>query len=203
MKYLKLYFLFAFLSLVSCKTVQETTKVTEPEKTHILSDAEAKEIQGGMWIPSLLEGMNEDEMKLLGSNLTAKDIWDTNNSSIKDAVAIFGGGCTSEVISPNGLLLTNHHCGYSTIQSHSTVEHDYLKDGFWAKNYDEEIVSPGLKATFIKRIDDVTTQIFNGITDKMDETAKMKLINQNISKVSKSAVKEEWQSANVKSFYKG
>ncbi len=203
MKYLKLYFLFAFLSLVSCKTVQETTKVTEPEKTHILSDAEAKEIQGGMWIPSLLEGMNEDEMKLLGSNLTAKDIWDTNNSSIKDAVAIFGGGCTSEVISPNGLLLTNHHCGYSTIQSHSTVEHDYLKDGFWAKNYDEEIVSPGLKATFIKRIDDVTSQIFNGITDEMDETAKMKLINQNISKVSKSAVKEEWQSANVKSFYKG
>ncbi len=203
MKYFKVYLLVAFLSIVSCKTAQETTKVAVPEKAHVLTDAEAKEIQGGMWIPSLLEGMNEKEMKLLGSNLTAKDIWDTNNSSIKDAVAIFGGGCTSEVVSPNGLLLTNHHCGYSTIQSHSTVEHDYLKDGFWAKNYDEELVSPGLKVTFIKRIDDVTSQIFEGITDGMDEAAKAKLIDQNISKVTKAAVKEPWQTANVKSFYKG
>ncbi|RLD86202.1 MAG: hypothetical protein DRJ07_01355, partial [Bacteroidetes bacterium] len=143
MKYFKIYLLVAFLSIVSCKTAQETTKVAEPEKPIALSDAQAKEIQGGMWIPSLLEGMNEDEMKLLGSNLTAKDLWDVNNASIKDAIAIFGGGCTSEVVSPNGLLLTNHHCGYGTIQSHSTVEHDYLKDGFWAKSYDEEIVSPG------------------------------------------------------------
>ncbi len=203
MKYLKLYFLFAFLSIVSCKTAQETTIVTEPENQVVFSDAESKEIQGGMWIPSLLEGMNEDEMKLLGSNLTAKDIWDVNNASIKDAIAIFGRGCTSEVVSPNGLLLTNHHCGYSTIQSHSTVEHDYLKNGFWAKNYDEELVSPGLKVTFIKSIDDVTKQIFNGISDGMDVAAKRKLIDQNISKVTKSAVKEEWQTANVKSFYKG
>jgi len=203
MKYLKLYFLFAFLSIISCKTVQETTIVTEPENQVVFTDAEAKEIQGGMWIPSLLEGMNEDEMKLLGSNLTAKDIWDVNNASIKDAIAIFGRGCTSEVVSPNGLLLTNHHCGYGIIQSHSTVEHDYLKNGFWAMNYDEELVSPGLKVTFIKSIDDVTTQIFNGIGDGMDEAAKKKLIDQNISKVTKSAVKEEWQTARVKSFYKG
>lgn len=203
MKYFKIYLLVAFLSIVSCKTAQETTKVAEPEKPIALSDAQAKEIQGGMWIPSLLEGMNEDEMKLLGSNLTANDLWDVNNASIKDAIAIFGGGCTSEVVSPNGLLLTNHHCGYGTIQSHSTVEHDYLKDGFWAKSYDEEIVSPGLKATFIKRIDDVTSQIFEGVTDAMDEAAKMKLINQNINKVTKAAVKEEWQTANIKSFYKG
>ena len=203
MKHFKIFLLFAFLSIVSCKTAQETTKVTEPEKQHALTDAEAKELQGGMWIPSLLEGMNEKEMKLLGSNLTAKDIWDVNNASIKDAVAIFGGGCTSEVVSPNGLLLTNHHCGYGTIQSHSTVEHDYLKDGFWAKSYDEELVSPGLKVTFIKRIDDVTAQIFEGISDGMDEAAKAKLIDQNISKVTKAAIKEEWQTANVKSFYKG
>ena len=203
MKYFKIFLLFAFLSIVSCKTAQESTKVKEPEKQYALTDAEAKELQGGMWIPSLLEGMNEKEMKLLGSNLTAKDIWDTNNSSIKDAVAIFGGGCTSEVVSPNGLLLTNHHCGYGTIQSHSTVEHDYLKDGFWAKSYDEELVSPGLKATFIKRIDDVTSQIFEGISDSMDESAKVKLIDQNINKVTKAAVKEAWQTANVKSFYKG
>jgi hypothetical protein len=204
MKYFKLYLFIAVLGLASCKTTQETTKVTaQPEKAPVLSDAKAKEIQGGMWIPSLLEGMNEEEMKLLGSKISAKDIWDVNNPSIKDAVAIFGGGCTSEVVSPNGLLLTNHHCGYSTIQSHSTVDHDYLKDGFWAGNYGEELVSPGLKATFIIRIDDVTSQIFNGITDGMDEAAKMKLIDQNISKVTKAAVKEEWQSANVKPFYKG
>ena len=156
-----------------------------------------------MWIPSLLEGMNEEEMQLLGSNLTAKDIYDVNNSSLKDAIAIFGGGCTSEVISPNGLLLTNHHCGYGAIQSHSSVEHDYLKDGFWAKDYDEELPTPNLKATFIVRIDDVTSEVLAGITDDMDEAAKKKLTDQNITKATKSAVKEAWQSANIKSFYKG
>ena len=205
MKYLKLILIFAFLSIISCKTVQETTNTNtvEVEQPKVLSPEEAKEIQGGMWIPSLLEGMNENEMQLLGSKMTAKDIYDTNNSSLKDAIAIFGRGCTSEVISPNGLLLTNHHCGYSVIQSHSTVEHDYLKDGFWAKNYQEELLNPNLKATFIKRIDDVTDLIFKGVDDSMDEAVKMKLINQNISEVSKSAEKEEWQTANVRSFYKG
>ena len=89
--------------------------------------------QGGMWIPSLLEGMNEKEMKSLGSELSAKDIYDVNHSSLKDAIVHFNGGCTSEIISDSGLLLTNHHCGYGAIQSHSSVEHDYLEDGFWAK----------------------------------------------------------------------
>ena len=88
--------------------------------------------QGGMWIPSLLEGMNESEMQSLGSNLTASDIYDINNSSLKDAIAHFNGGCTSEVISPNGLLLTNHHCGFGQIQSHSSMTNDYIKNGFWA-----------------------------------------------------------------------
>ncbi len=202
MRYIKFYLLLTLL-IISCKTVQETTNVAEVEQPKILSIEEAREIQGGMWIPSLLEGMNENEMQLLGSKMTAKDIYDVNNSSLKDAIAIFGRGCTSEVISPNGLLLTNHHCGYGVIQSHSTVEHDYLEDGFWAKNYQEELVNPNLTATFIKRIDDVTTLIFKGVDDSMDEAAKMKLINQNISEVSKTAEKEEWQTANVKSFYKG
>ncbi|MDH3322870.1 MAG: S46 family peptidase [Flavobacteriaceae bacterium] len=206
MKYLKFYLILAFISIISCKTSQETTIVIAPEApvtTKVLSSEEAKEIQGGMWIPSLLEGMNEEEMQLLGSNLTAKDIYDVNNSSLKDAIAIFGGGCTSEVISPNGLLLTNHHCGYGAIQSHSSVEHDYLKDGFWAKDYDEELPTPNLKATFIVRIDDVTSEVLAGITDDMDEAAKKKLTDQNITKATKSAVKEAWQSANIKSFYKG
>ena len=142
MKYLKLYLFLAF-SVV-------TLNVTAQTKTEI----DTRNIQGGMWIPSLLEGMNESEMQQLGSNMTAKDIYDVNNSSLKDAIAHFGGGCTSEIISPKGLLLTNHHCGFRVIQSHSSLENDYLKDGFWAKSMDEELANPGLTVTFIKRIDD-------------------------------------------------
>ena len=109
--------------------------------------------QGGMWIPSLLEGMNEQEMQSLGSKLTAKDIYDVNNSSLKDAIGHFNGGCTSEVISPKGLILTNHHCGFGQIQSHSSLENDYLKDGFWAMNQKEELPNEGLYVEFIVRID--------------------------------------------------
>ena len=199
MKYIKLYLLVALMA-VSCKTVQETTKVVQQTP---VQKVDTRSIQGGMWIPSLLEGVNEKEMQMLGSKMTAKDIYDVNNSSLKDAIAHFGGGCTSEIISPNGLLLTNHHCGFGNIQSHSTVEHDYLKDGFWAMSYEEELPNENLSATFIKRIEDVTTLVFEGITDDMEEAAKMKIINQNIQKVTKAAQKEEWQNANVKSFYKG
>ena len=88
--------------------------------------------QGGMWIPSLLKGANEAEMKSLGMKISADDIYSVNHSSLKDAVPHFDGGCTAEMISSKGLLLTNHHCGFDNIQSHSTVEHDYLTDGFWA-----------------------------------------------------------------------
>ena len=95
--------------------------------------------QGGMWIPSLLKGMNETEMKNLGMKMSVKDIYDVNQSSMKDAVPHFNGGCTAEVISPKGLILTNHHCGFSQIQSHSTVDHDYLTDGFWAYKMEEEL----------------------------------------------------------------
>jgi len=198
MRYIKLYLLVALLAL-SCKTIQETTVVKAPEQT--IQDV--REIQGGMWIPSLLEGMNENEMLQLGSKMTAKDIYDVNNSSLKDAIVHFNGGCTSEIISPNGLLLTNHHCGFGAIQSHSTVENDYLKDGFWAKNYQEELPNPSMDVTFIKRIDDVTSEVFKGITETMDEATKMKIINQNIEKVAKAAQKEDWQDANIKSIYNG
>lgn len=200
MKYIKIYLLVA-LFIVSCKTKQPTTEVVEVVEIQEVIDT--REIQGGMWIPSLLEGVNEKEMQLLGSKMTAKDIYDVNNSSLKDAIVHFNGGCTSEIISPKGLLLTNHHCGYGAIQSHSTVEDDYLKEGFWAKSLDEELANPSMTVTFIKRIDDVTSQVFVGVTDDMDEATKMKLINQNIQKLTVSAEKEEWQSANVKSFYKG
>nr|WP_164975242.1 S46 family peptidase [Lutibacter sp. HS1-25] len=156
-----------------------------------------------MWVPSLLEGMNEEEMMQLGSKMTAKDIYDANNSSLKDAIAHFDGGCTSEMISPKGLLLTNHHCGFDAIQSHSSVEHDFLKDGFWAMSMEEELPNPGMTVTFIKRIDDVTAQVFAGVTDDMDVAAKQSLIDQNIDKATKAAQKETWQKANVKAFFKG
>ena len=198
MKYIKLYLIVALL-VVSCKTVQETTQVIKSDAPVV----DTREIQGGMWIPSLLEGVNEQEMQQLGSKMTAKDIYDVNNSSLKDAIVHFNGGCTSEIISPNGLLLTNHHCGYGAIQSHSSIENDYLKDGFWAKNYEEELSNPNMTVTFIKRIDDVTSDVFMGVTDAMDEASKMKFINQNIEKVTKAAQKEDWQKANVKSFYNG
>ena len=200
MKYIKLYLLVALLA-ISCKTVQETTQVIKAVETPVLQDT--RDIQGGMWVPSLLEGMNAQEMAQLGMKMSVNDIYDVNNSSLKDAIAHFGGGCTSEIISPNGLLLTNHHCGYGQIQSHSSVEHDYLKDGFWAKSYEEELPNEGLSATFIKRIDDVTAQVFEGISNDMDEASKMKLINQNILKVNKSSQKEEWQESYIRSFFKG
>ena len=110
--------------------------------------------QGGIWIPSLLEGMNETEMRSLGSNMSAKDIFDVNNASLKDAIVHFNGGCTGEIISNRGLILTNHHCGYGAIQSHSSVNHDYLKDGFWSMNDNEELTNPGMFVTFIKSIED-------------------------------------------------
>lgn len=159
--------------------------------------------QGGMWIPSLLEGMNEQEMANLGSKLTAKDIYDVNNSSLKDAIGHFNGGCTSEVISPKGLILTNHHCGYSQIQSHSSLENDYLKDGFWAMSLEEELPNPGLFIEFIVRIEDVTTQVLNGVTEDMTEKEKQSAISKNSNALEAEVQKEAWQDTKIKSFYKG
>ncbi|WP_104735328.1 S46 family peptidase [Hanstruepera ponticola] len=159
--------------------------------------------QGGMWIPSLLEGMNENEMKALGSKLTAKDIYDVNNSSLKDAIGHFNGGCTSEVISPKGLVLTNHHCGFSQIQSHSSLENDYLKDGFWAMNLDEELPNEGLFIEFIIRIEDVTDQVLAGVTEEMTEKEKQSTIDKNSNSLQAEVKKEAWQDTKVKSFYKG
>lgn len=159
--------------------------------------------QGGMWIPSLLEGMNENEMQALGSKMTAKDIYDVNNSSLKDAIGHFNGGCTSEIISPKGLVLTNHHCGYGQIQSHSSLENDYLKNGFWAMNLDEELPNEDLFIEFIVRIEDVTSQVLNGVNANMTEKDKQSLITKNSNAVQKSTKKEAWQDTKVKSFYKG
>lgn len=159
--------------------------------------------QGGMWVPSLLKGMNEKEMKRLGMKISAQDIYDVNNSSIKDAVPHFDGGCTSEVISDKGLLLTNHHCGYGEIQMHSTVEHDYLQDGFWAYKMEDELVNPDLQVTFIVKIEDVTNQVLEGVSLLKSEAEKQAKILVNIAKVEKTFKKEDWQENKIKTFYDG
>src|SRR5690554_6489727 len=142
--------------------------------------------QGGMWIPSLLDGMNETEMKNLGMKMSAQDIYDVNNSSLKDAIVHFNGGCTSEMISNQGLLLTNHHCGYSQIQKHSSLESDYLEHGFWAKSLKEELPNPGVTATFIIKIEEVTEKIMERTTATMSESHKQAVIETNIGNVEQS-----------------
>jgi len=159
--------------------------------------------QGGMWIPSLLNGMNETEMKSLGMKISVKDIYDANNSSLKDAVPHFNNGCTSEVISPKGLILTNHHCGYGAIQNHSSVEHDYLQDGFWAYKMEEELPNKGMVVTFVVRIEDVTSKIIEGTQSMTDEAQKQKKIQENIQHYSETLAKESWQENRIKTFYDG
>ena len=111
----------------------------------------------GMWLLQLMKQQNSiDMMKKQGLKLASDDLYNPNGVSLKDAVGIFGGGCTGEIISPEGLILTNHHCGYGAIQQHSSVEHDYLTDGFWAKSRNEELPTPGLKFRFVHRIVDIT-----------------------------------------------
>lgn len=113
----------------------------------------------GMWMLPYLQRMNIKQMKERGCKLSAEEIYSVNHSSLKDAVVVFGGGCTGEIVSPEGLLFTNHHCGYASIQSLSSVEHDYLKYGFWAMSNAEELPAPGLEVRFVRRIADVTPDI--------------------------------------------
>ena len=169
----------------------------------ILVVFQAQAQQGGMWIPSLLKGANEKEMKALGMKISADDIYSTNHSSLKDAVPHFDGGCTAEMISPKGLLLTNHHCGYDNIQSHSTVEKDYLTNGFWAYDMKQELPNEDLTVTFIIKIEDVTNKVFEGVVNLPSEIEKQKKIQQNITEVSKSFTKEAWQGTMIRAFYDG
>lgn len=160
-------------------------------------NAVAKE---GMWLPFLLEQMNEKEMKGMGLKISAKDIYDVNAGSLKDAVVLFGSGCTGEVISDQGLVLTNHHCGYGTVQGLSSLKNNYLLQGFWAGNREEEIPCPGLTVTFIIRIDDVSERVKAGTAD-LNIAEKNKKILDNISAIEKEAEKTTGYSALVKSFY--
>lgn len=157
----------------------------------------------GMWLPIFLKALNEADMQSKGLKLTADDIYNINKSSLKDAIVHFGGGCTGEIISDKGLLLTNHHCGYGQIQAHSTVENDLLTNGFWAKNQTEELANPGLTATFIIRMEDVTAKVLADITDGMSDAEREKKILENISTITKEAVKDTHYGAYIRPFYYG
>lgn len=157
----------------------------------------------GMWIPLFLGEINEAQMKEMGMNITAEDIYSINQSSLKDAIVIFGRGCTGEVISSEGLLLTNHHCGYRQIQSHSSVEHDYLTDGFWAMSKEEELPNPGLTATFLVEMREVTKEVLEGIEEGMDEKSRTELIKQNIKKIKEKNAMDNGIDITIKPFFSG
>jgi hypothetical protein len=157
----------------------------------------------GMWLPLLLKNLNEKDMKAKGLKLNAEDIYSVNKSSLKDAIVNFGGFCTAEVVSDKGLIFTNHHCGYSAIQSHSSVENDYLTNGFWAKSLKEELPNPSLTATFIVRIEDVTAKVLEGVTSSLSESERQIQINRNINKIRREAVADSHYEASIRPFFYG
>ena len=157
----------------------------------------------GMWLPLLLSQLNEKEMRDMGMKITAEDIYSVNHSSLKDAIVLFGGGCTGELVSAQGLLLTNHHCGYGNIQKHSSLEHDYLTNGFWAQRMEEELPNPGLSVTFLVRMEEVTTQTLKGVNDKMSQKMRDSIVIANNKVLIKEAVKGTHYTAQVKAFYGG
>ncbi|HNL38015.1 MAG TPA: S46 family peptidase [Saprospiraceae bacterium] len=157
----------------------------------------------GMWLPSMLEKNNEKDMKALGLRLDADDIYSPLQPSIKDAVCWFDGGCTGEIISPKGLILTNHHCGFDAIQSHSTLEHNYVDNGFWAKNNAEELPCPGMWIMFIVRMEDVTTLALQGVAEGMSERDRQSLIDKNLNQIKVGTKKEAWEDIMFKPMYNG
>ncbi len=156
----------------------------------------------GMWIPLFL-GYNEAEMQQMGFHLTADDVYSVNHHSMKDGIVLFGGGCTGELISPDGLLITNHHCGYSYVQAHSSMEHNYLHNGFWSKNRDEELVTQGLTVTFLVYMEDVTKKVLEGVTDGMSESERNSKIKKNINAIENEAIEGTHYTAKIKPFYYG
>ena len=157
----------------------------------------------GMWLPLLLKALNESEMQSMGMKLSAEDIYSVNQGSLKDAIVHFGGFCTAEVISDQGLLLTNHHCGYGQIQSHSTLENNLLKDGFWAETKEDELENPGLFARFITRMDDISDDVLNGVNKDMDEVTRQSIIDKNIDSIKGSVRLQEFHDIIIRPFYNG
>ncbi len=157
----------------------------------------------GMWIPLLIEKYNITLMKEKGFRLSAEDIYSINRASMKDGVMSFGGGCTAEFISADGLVITNHHCGYGRIQDHSTLDHDYLTNGFWAMSKKEELPNPGLRVTLLKWMTDVTDSVLTGTNDEMSNDEREKIIKSNIDKIEARAIAGTGYEATIKPFFMG
>lgn len=157
----------------------------------------------GMWIPILLQQLNIKQMQDMGLKLSAEEIYSINHSSLKDAIVQFGGGCTAEIVSPNGLILTNHHCGLGSIQRLSSPQHDYLADGFWANSLGDELPCPGLTVTLLIRMEEVTGKVLDKVTDAMPEFQRAQIIKQNIAGIEKEAAAGTSYEAKVRAFYYG
>jgi hypothetical protein len=157
----------------------------------------------GMWLPHLIGKYNIDEMKKQGFKLTAEDIYSANKPSIKDAIVHFGGGCTGELISPNGLIITNHHCGLGSIQRHSSVENDYITNGFWAMNQSEELPNTNLTVTSLVKMEDVTSRILQGVSPDMAENLRQAVIAANTQAIADSATKGTHYTARISSMFYG
>ncbi len=157
----------------------------------------------GMWVPMFLKKLNIKDMQKKGFKLSADDIYSVNHASLKDAIIIFGGGCTGEIVSPEGLIFTNHHCGYGSIQQVSTVEHDYLTNGFWSKSKAEEIPVEGLSVKFLIRMDDVTARMLEGVADTMSEDQRMAVLAENQKAIVEEATKDNHYMAIVEEFFGG
>jgi len=156
----------------------------------------------GMWLPSLVGKLNIQKMTSLGCKLTAEQIYSINHSSLKDAVvALDHGSCTAEIISADGLLLTNHHCGFGEIQAHSSVEHDYLRDGFWAMKREDELSNPGKTVTFLIRMEDVTDQVLKNVTADMDDQTRTAKVREAAAKIEKEAKGESGYETRVRSLF--
>jgi len=160
--------------------------------------SQAKE---GMWIPTLLNKYNIEEMKQMGFKLTADDIYNVNQASMKDAVVLFGSGCTAELISGDGLLITNHHCGFDAIQNHSSLEHDYLTNGFWAKNRQEELANPGLSVRFLSRMEDVSNQVLAGTEGQPNDSVSVIISRNTKQMIAKASEKGKFEAAVQPLFY--
>ena len=169
----------------------------------IISQTATVKAGEGMWLPIFLKALNEAEMQHMGMKISAEDIYSVNKSSLKDAIVHFGGFCTGEVISNQGLVLTNHHCGYRNIQSHSTLENNLLKDGFWSSSFEEELPNPGLFVTFIESIEDVTETVLNGTDDKMSSKERQSIIDKNIEAIRAGYRLAEFHELIIRPFYNG
>ncbi|MFW6020331.1 MAG: S46 family peptidase [Bacteroidales bacterium] len=157
----------------------------------------------GMWLPFLVERLNYEDMQKMGLQLTPEEIYSVNNSSIKDAIVQFGNGCTGEIISEKGLILTNHHCGHGNIQEHSTTENDYLEDGFWARSLEEELPNEDFSVSFLIRVEDVTDKVLENVNNDMEEKERNNVINEQIKKIKSKATEDNDYKAVLKSFFDG